>query len=61
MQAEFGEAIKILRGIKRTMQARNIWVEEDEQNQSARRCESVHPGRLPLAVALTLTRTAGFV
>ena len=35
MQAEFGEAIKILRGIKRTMQARNIWVEDNEQNQCA--------------------------
>jgi len=33
MQAEFGEAMKILRGIKRTMEARKIWVEEDEQTQ----------------------------
>jgi len=29
------EAINILRGIKRTMQARKIWVEEDEQPQCA--------------------------
>jgi len=35
MQAEFAEGIKILRGIKRTMQARKIWVEEDEQTQCA--------------------------
>ena len=35
MQAEFGEAMKILRGIKRTMQARNMWVEDNEQNQCA--------------------------
>ena len=36
MQAEFVEGIKILRGIKRTMQARKIWVDEEEApNQCA--------------------------
>mmetsp|Transcript_14569 Transcript_14569/g.34398 ORF Transcript_14569/g.34398 Transcript_14569/m.34398 type:complete len:107 (-) Transcript_14569:244-564(-) len=36
MQAEFVEGIKIIRGIKRTMQARKMWVEEEEaQNQCA--------------------------
>jgi len=35
MQPQFVEAINILRGIKRTMQARKMWVEEDEQSQCA--------------------------
>ena len=35
MQAELMEGLKILRGIKHTMQARNLWVEEDEQNKCA--------------------------
>ena len=36
MQAEFVEGIKILRGIKRAMQARKIWVDEEEApNQCA--------------------------
>ena len=35
MQPQFVEGINILRGIKRTMQARNVWVEADEQTQCA--------------------------
>ena len=35
MQAELMEGLKILRGIKHTMQARNLWVEEDEQKKCA--------------------------
>ena len=36
MQAQIGEGMAILRGIKRSMEARNMWVEEmGHQNDCA--------------------------